>query len=298
MTEPKPPSPASPESAAGEMAHRHDGDVPGGDALASFESKWSAAHPEFALALTFVPVASRTAQAAFGCLVHELEQAAFATRDAEPAAAKLQWWAEELARAGRGEARHPLSQALATHPQFASIAPSRWYSAIRGALVQREPEPAPDRQALLDGLAELYQPLAAIEADLFGIDAPSRARAASLSRALRETAAMSDSLRAGRLPLPLDLLARHRLARGDLTQPSAAQAAAVQEWLRALADDLGAIPAVRLGAVGAALRSADRARARRAARAAEPLSALGDALGRLPLATVWSAWRAGRRSSS
>lgn len=283
---------------AGLDPHADSGTPAGAGALASFESKWSAAHPELALALTFVPAPVRDAWAAFACLACELEQAAFDTRDAEPAAAKLQWWAEELVRAGKGEARHPLSQALAQHPRFASVEASRWFAVIRGALTQREPDPAADRQALLDGLAALYRPLAEIEAELFGIDAAARARASTLSRAVRDTVALGDSLRAGRLPLPLDLLARHRLSRGDLSQPSPTQAAALQEWLRALADDFAAIPAVRLGAIGAASRTADRARARRASRAPEPQVALGEALARLPLATVWSAWRAGRRSSA
>ncbi len=100
-------------------------DSESGTPLASFEAKWTAAHPELDLALKFVAERDRSAQAAFACLVFELEHAAFATRDAEPAAIKLQWWAEEFVRAGKGEARHPLTQALATHPAFASIAPAR-----------------------------------------------------------------------------------------------------------------------------------------------------------------------------
>lgn len=268
-----------------------------GTPLASFEAKWAAAHPEFALALKFVPPQRRDAEAAFACLSFELEQAAFATRDAEPAAVKLQWWGEELVRAGRGEARHPLTQVLATHAAFAAVAPARWYAAIRGALVQREPEPGADRAALLGGYSELYRPLAGIEAELFGgVDTPARARVSAVSRALRETAGLADSLRAGRLPLPLDLLARHRLARGDLAQASPARAAALQEWSSALAAELAAVPMGAAGVVGTAARAADRARARSAARAAEPLASLNEALGRLPLAAVWAAWRAGRRS--
>lgn len=267
-------------------------------ALASFEAKRAAARPEFGLALKFVAPAQRAAHSAFACLAFELEHAAFATRDAEPAAAKLEWWAAELARAGKGEARHPLSQALAAHPRFAAIGPERWYAVVHGALMQREPEPAADRVALVDGFGALYRPLATIEADLFGVDAPACARAAALSRALREAAAMADSLRAGRLPLPLDLLARHRLARGDLVQPSPVQAAALREWFSALAAEFAALPMKRLGAVGAASAAADRRRARRAARAGEPLAVLDESLRRLPPAAVWAAWRAGRSATA
>lgn len=272
-------------------------DSESGTPLASFQAKWAAAHPEFGLALKFVAEHERPAQAAFASLVFELEHAAFATRDAEPAAIKLQWWAEELMRAGKGEARHPLTRALAAQPAFPNIAPAQWFAAIRGALAQRDPEPAADRAALLESYAELYAPLAAIEAALFrGVDATASAQAATASRAVQESASLPDSLRAGRLPLPLDLLARHRLARGDLARASPQQAAALSEWLQALVGELGGVRTAGLGTFRAATVAANRARARQAARAADPLAALNAGLGQLPFAAVWAAWRAGRRS--
>lgn len=270
-----------------------------GTPLASFEAKWAAAHPEFRLALKFVAAHERAAQAAFACLVFELEHAAFATREAEPAAIKLQWWAEELARAGQQEARHPLTQALSVQEAFTRVAPAHWFAAIRGALAQRDPEPAADQAALLEGYAALYRPLATIEAALFaGVDADAGTQVWSLSRALRDTAALADTLRAGRLPLPLDLLARHRLTRGDLARTSAQQAAALREWLPALAAELAQAgrSRTRLGALRAATAAANRVRARAAAGADDPLAALNQALGQLPFAAVWAAWRAGRRS--
>jgi hypothetical protein len=271
-------------------------DSESGTPLASFEAKWTAAHPELGLALKFVAERDRSAQAAFACLVFELEHAAFATRDAEPAAIKLQWWAEEFVRAGKGEARHPLTQVLAAHPAFASIAPTGWFAAVRGALAQRDPEPAADRAALLQSYAQLYAPLSAIEAGLFGVDADASAQIANASRALQESASLSDSLRAGRLPLPLDLLARHRLARGDLARASAPQTVALSEWLQALAVELDGVRKARLSPLRAAMAAANRVRARQAARADEPLAALNGGFGRLPFAAVWAAWRAGRRS--
>jgi phytoene synthase len=271
-------------------------DSESGTPLASFEAKWTAAHPELGLALTFVAERDRSAQAAFACLVFELEHAAFATRDAEPAALKLQWWAEEFVRAGKGEARHPLTQVLAAHAAFASIAPTGWFAAVRGALAQRDPEPAADRAALLQSYAQLYAPLSAIEAGLFGVDADASAQVATASRALQESASLSDSLRAGRLPLPLDLLARHRLARGDLARASAPQTVALSEWLQALAAELDGVRKARLSPLRAAMAAANRGRARQAARADDPLAALNGGFGRLPFAAVWAAWRAGRRS--
>ena len=132
-----------------------------------------------------------------------------------------------------------------------------------------------------------------IEASLFGhADAEPIARARSLAHALRETATLDESLRDGRLPLPLDLLARHRLARGDLAADSPRQVAALGEWLAGLASRLARLHAP--GPVLAAAVASDRWRARRAGRAAQPLASLRADLGRLPLRSAWAAWRAGR----
>jgi phytoene synthase len=281
--------------------------------LASFEAKWVAAHPEFGLALKFVPHHARGAQSAFACLVYELEHTAFGIREAQPAAIKLQWWAEEFARAGRREARHPLTQALVGCPGFTEIPLARWYEVVGGALAQRDREPAADGATLFDNYAEFYWPLAAIEASLFGADVTAAAGALVITRALRELVALPHALQSGSLPLPLDLLARHRLARGDLSQASIARTDAVRDWLFRLAaeltgTDLGvelkwaqgrpeatrSVP--RLSVFRSAMSAVEANRALRAARARDPLTALAEAVNRLSLSDLWSAWRAGRRS--
>ncbi len=269
--------------------------------LASFEAKWSQAYTEFALAQRFVRE-DREAKLAFACLVFEIEHAAFGIREAQPAAIKLQWWAEELMRAGKGEARHPLTQALGTRIAASAVPPMLWQQAIIAALAQRDPEPAADTAAWLDAYAPLYAPLGAIEATLFGSDAEATASTLVLMRALRETAALPTALRDGMLPLPLERLARHRLSRGDLSNVSPERAEALREQLRDLADRLrtllarGALAAHPLGVVRATMAAADATRAVTAAKATEPLSALVEALGRLSIPAVWSAWRAARRS--
>ncbi|MEO7323791.1 MAG: squalene/phytoene synthase family protein [Dokdonella sp.] len=274
--------------------------------LASFEAKWAAVHPEFGLALKFVAEHERGAQSAFASLVYELEHAAFGIREAQPAAMKLQWWGEEFARCARHEARHPLTQALSDHPGFAQIPLAQWYAVIGGALAQRDPEPAAEGQDLLDQYAQFHAPLGAIDAQLFGGDATTIVGALSLARALRETAALLDTLRDGKLPLPLDLLARHRLARGDLAEASAARNQALSEWFRRLAGEMlgllklwTAVPglkAARLGTLRSAMVAADSTRALHAARASDPLMAINSALPRLSISVVWAAWRAARRS--
>lgn len=262
---------------------------------ASFEAKWIAAYPELELGLRFVAPAERAAQSAFACLVHELEHAAFGIRDAEPATLKLQWWMEEFARAREGAAGHPLTRALAAHPGYSAIGAGTWHAVVAGAFAQRDPQAAADREALLQDHGALYRPLGEIEAMLFGpADAASLARARSLAHALRETATIGDSLRDGRLPLPMDLLARHRLARGDLAGDSPRQVAALSEWLTDLATALARVQVS--GPLAAAALACDRWRARRAGRAAQPLESLRGDLGRLPLRAAWAAWRGGRQA--
>ncbi|MEO7430483.1 MAG: squalene/phytoene synthase family protein [Dokdonella sp.] len=265
--------------------------------LASFEAKWSDSTPEFRLGLTFLAAVERRAHGAFACLAFELEYTAFGIREAEPAAIKLQWWAEEFARAANREARHPLTQTLAVHPRFSDIPLARWHEVIVGALGQRDAEPAADPAALLDAYGALYRPLCATESILFpSVDASAMTRVRSLARSIRETAALGDTLRDGRLPIPLDLLARHRLARGDLSRESPVQAAALRDWFATLGREYSGTSRAVSGPLGAASARADMWRARRAARAADPLKSVNQSLTRLPLQTSWAAWRAARRS--
>lgn len=267
-------------------------DVP----LASFEAKWAGAHPEFELALAFVPVPQRAAYAAFSCIGYEIEHAAFGIREAQPAALKLQWWAEEFTRMREGGARHPLTRALAALPGSAAPPLAQWQAVVVGAFAQRDPGPAADAAALLDGYATLYHPLATLEAALFApLDAATIARVRASGRAVREAATLADALRDGRLPLPLDLLARHRLARGDLAHASPAQTAALRDWLDVLRGWYAPLDAAGGGPLAAAGASADRWRLRSAARSGDPLATLRAAMTRLPLRASWAAWRGGRR---
>lgn len=268
--------------------------------LASFEAKWSEAYPEFGLALKFVRGSARVECSAFACLVFELEHAAFVIREAQPAAIKLQWWAEEFARVGKNEARHPLTQVLAPRVRASAIGDRQWHAVVVGAMVQRDPEPAAEHTALLERYARLYKPIGAIDAALFGTNAEAVAATLGLTRALRETAALANVMRDGTLPLPLDLLARHRLARGDLATASPARTAALREWFESLAaglfEQVAGDAARGLGVVRASMAAANARRASQAARASDPLGAIQPALASLSVPVVWSAWRAARRS--
>jgi phytoene synthase len=278
--------------------------VPSATPLASFEAKWSQAYPEFGLALRFMHGPERDEQSAFACLVFELEHAAFAIREMQPAAIKLQWWAEEFARTANGAARHPLTQTLAARIVTAGIPGAQWQAVVIGALEQRDPEPAADDAALLDHYARLYARLGAIEASLFGTNASAIAGVLTIRRALREAAALPIALQDGKLPLPLDLLAAHRLSRGDLAAASPERDDALRHWFRRLGTEMLGLVKTQditqrpLGVLRATMAAADAKRAHRAARARKPLATMNSLLGRLSVPVVWSAWRAARRSQA
>ena len=213
-------------------------------AFASFERKWLAANPEQVMVAPFIAPAARLRVAAFGCLVHELSAAAYEIREPEVAAAKLAWWAQELEVAATGHARHPVSHALFDETARAADR-SLWPALAVGALKQVEAGAC----ASLDELIERREPfslaIADAESALFlggaaNIDVNAGLwTLSSLLRALQDIAPKHERLpqegpSQDRLPLPLDLLARHGLTRADLATASAARDALIKDHLSAL----------------------------------------------------------------
>lgn len=264
------------------------------EVLGSFEAKWAGAHPELALALRFVPPAARARTLGLAVIGLEIEDAAFRIAEDHVAEAKLHWWAEELARTLDGKPRHPATQAISEDGgRLPSIA---WETVILGALAVREAPSAGSAAALLDGYGGVFAPLARADAAAYpGVSAEVTAQAGSLTRALQELADLRAALGRGRLPLPLDLLARHQLDRGDLPTRSPACDAAVREWLRQLAARMQALPWRELPLLTGARLSADAGRARRAARADDPIAALAAERHRIGPSTAWRVWRLARR---
>src|SRR5512146_700921 len=95
-------------------------------AFASFEQKWLEANPEQATVAVFLAPAERRRAAAFGSLVHELEQTAFGVREAQVAAVKLNWWRQELAAATAGASRHPIARELFDDERARKVDDSHW----------------------------------------------------------------------------------------------------------------------------------------------------------------------------
>ena len=265
------------------------------DALASFEAKWAQARPELPLALRFAPASMRPFISAFACLASEIAHAAFQLAEPEVAATKLHWWAEELSGFAEGRARHPLTVVLAGHAPIRELGANVWASVVPAAFAQRDAAPVSALDKLLGAYARFEMPLASIEATLHPeFDVEMSAKAASLSRAFDEIIRLPELLARDRLPISLDLLARHQLSRNDLGQPGSLRDAALRDHFLALATHMSSLERRGLSPLTAIRLHADLQRSRRAARAGDPLAESVRNLDRLPFSSAWVGWRAAR----
>jgi hypothetical protein len=187
----------------------------------SYVAQWLAREPAMELALLFCVPGERRCVALWGCLQHELDDAAFNLSDATVTQAKLAWWADELQRGTVGAARHPLLRELFEQPATRGIGARTWAAAAQQALALALDEQGP---ADVDGLLQRYLPyasaLAAIESALFG--EPSAAEALAVERIVRRLGGAGGPRVAAEWPL--QLLARHQLGREALAAGAAAAA--------------------------------------------------------------------------
>ncbi|MFT3792114.1 MAG: hypothetical protein QM741_13795 [Rudaea sp.] len=271
---------------------------PDDSAFASFEQKWLAANPEQATVALFLAPDARLRASAFGCLIHEIEQAAFGLREAHVAEVKLQWWRQELSAAASGSPRHPVSAVLFSDPRAAGVGAADWNALIDGALAMLHLGTASDLDALLTDYSAFFMPVAHIEAKLS--DAPSgqvaaAAKLATISHLLLALRHLRDAQE--RFPVPLALLARHGLARGDLTGNDAKRGELLRDFLGPLSAALqAALADARRAPLGRRVRARlDLALMRKAQRTDDPLRALMAQPGDARWKSVWWSWREARR---
>ena len=271
------------------------------EAAASFVQQWRAARPLRDLALRFLP-ADETGVPLLLALEFELFGILHLSAAPQVAGAKLAWWAEELAGFGTPAARHPLSLALAADARAARVPVALWPQAAVSLLRALEAPASADFAAQLQAAEVMAEPFARIEcAFVFG----AQADCARTRRVLAVQHLGSELLQApqrtaqGRMPLSMQSLARHALARAQLDQPGTARAAALAEQCAALAaalhgaDDLpGPVNGLR-----AAEAAHDRRALSRAARAAEPLQTLLAQRQGLTLTAAFASWRAARSAA-
>jgi phytoene synthase len=269
------------------------------DVLQGFIDKWLAVQPQQRIALAFVDGRRYPGHVALAALEQELLGAAYGIREPQVAAAKLNWWAEELAGAPASGGRHPLTQVLFGDERAHAIASERWLAPVLAAMAQLEQGTPADFSAQLDAAMPLHGALAALEtAWWYGADASSAraSRAAVLNHLLYALLRLEQDAERDRLPLPMARLARHGLDRTQLRTPSAAR----QQAIKAQLDDLVASWKESFALAGPlsvfrALESSHANKlAQRAARAGDALAVLQAGQSRTGPATLLQAWRAAR----
>lgn len=264
-------------------------------AFASFERKWLEANPEQATVAVFLAPDQRRRASAFGSLVHELEQAAFGVREPQVAAAKLDWWRQELIAGAAGKSRHPIARELFDDERARAIDAALWSTLIDGALAQFDAGSASTLDESIVALAAFYQPVAVAEATLVSGDTMPGAANARLwisSHMLHLAAAHPEHERS----FPLDLLARHGIARSSLTQPSPQRAALLRDFLEILHGQLDGALAQSSGAsLGRRVRARlDLEVAETARKSADPAGILARHPQGRRWRSLWLAWREAR----
>jgi len=268
-------------------------------ALQSYIDKWLAVQPQQRIALAFVDQKTHPGHIALAALEQEMLSAAYGIREPQVAAAKLNWWAEELAGAAVSGGRHPLTQVLFDDERAHALPAELWMAPVLAAMAQLEEGTATDFQAQIDAASQLHGALAALETAWWfgeGASAERAKRVATLSHLLFSLLRLEEDAERDRLALPMTRLARHGLSRNELRAASAAR----EEAIRAQLSDLDNFwrEAEHLPGPLSVFRGLESRHGRtmvaRARRAADPLAALRKGQGRQGPGVVWQAWRAAR----
>ena len=270
-------------------------------AIQSYVDKWLAIQPQQRVALGFVDPAVRDERVALAAFEQELISSAYGIREPQVAAAKLQWWAEELSGAAASGGRHPLTKVLFASPRAKQIPAQLWIAPVLAAMAQLESGTSADFTSQVAAARNMHGALAELEtAWWFGTAAPSEAAAqvATLSHLVFALSRLEFDADRERLPLPMSRLARHGLSRGQLKDDSPARRDAIKAQLNELAAGLGA--ALGQGQPLSTFRGLEGrtalSTARGAARAAEPFAELHKRQARTGPATAFRAWRAARQA--
>lgn len=190
------------------------------DPLSYCEEQVLGPRSDFALTRLFAPRESVPALTCLYALFTELARVPVTVTDVGVAQAKLAWWRSELERAYEGGAQHPVAQAVAEHvvPLGPPLEHLRELIAAHAATV--DPQPFADYDQLADYGRGMGGAPALLELHICGFSAPSSTEAVAelgLAAALtRFVVGMRYDLRAGRLYVPMDELARFGLTRRQL----------------------------------------------------------------------------------
>jgi phytoene synthase len=257
------------------------------DAFASFERKWLDANPEQAAVLVFLSPDERRRASAFGTLVHELAQTTFGVRETQVAAAKLSWWRQELS----GTARHPVTRELFADTRARAIETAKWVALIDGALSQLDSSSASDFAQMRNQFDVFYNPVAAIENELTNAGERPTDKVANLWMCSHFLKASGSSF-AEHFSLPLDLFARHAVARETSEKHNDILRDFIGEVRETLQSSLAQAPHA---SVGCRVRArSDLKLASDAIRSRDPALSLTNRSQKPRLRHVWWAWQEAR----
>lgn len=269
-------------------------------ALQSYVDKWLRAHPWGHQALSFIAPPQRPSLLAMAALEQEWVDAAYGIREPEVAAAKLNWWAEEISGAAASGGRHPVVRALFADPRAERIRPQAWVQPMLAAIAQLDMATPADFSGQMDAATPFHAALARLEtAWWFGPDADARraARMSTLTHLLTALTHLERPTSGDALVLPMARLARHGLDRDTLSRDTEARRRAVRDQLHDIAaayrkawQQPGPLSVFR----GLDARLGQRA-ARRVPGGREPVSAVSGMLNRGgSLGGLFAAWAAAR----
>lgn len=169
--------------------------------------------------LLFATPAQRRAIAAVYAFLHEVGEIVDEIADPGVAQTKLAWWHEELSRLYRGEARHPITQALAPTLSGGRLEQRRFADVLNETAVAFARRRYTDFESVYAHCRRTGGNAAALAATILGASASAMPYAETLGAALRLTDFLNNvgqDIRHDRIYLPADDLRRFNVTDADL----------------------------------------------------------------------------------
>jgi phytoene synthase len=188
------------------------------------QERAAASGSSFYYSFVFLPQETRRAIIAFYALCRELDDVVDECHERQVAAAKLDWWREEIGRFAAGTPEHPATRALSDTSQGRNVPPALLLEIVDGMAMDLDDARYPDFKSLNLYCYRVAGVVGEIAAAIFdgGRGADDRAirrYAHELGLAFQLTNIIRDvgeDARRGRIYLPQDELARFGVSEADL----------------------------------------------------------------------------------
>ncbi len=208
----------------------------------------------FYYSFMFLPTDTRRAIIAFYTLCRELDDVVDECRDTSVAAAKLDWWRQEVVRMSKGSAQHPVARALMDTAKGRGLPQALLLEIVDGMAMDLVYQRYPDFPTLQLYCYRVASVVGELAAQIFGYQDPAtRDYAHDLGLAFQLTNIIRDvgeDARRGRIYLPQQELAQFDVSEADIlaSRPTAAFQRLMQfQYQRAdafYAKALSALPAI------------------------------------------------------